>query len=488
LSKTVVGLFDDFTQAQRAVHELESSGIPHSDISLVASNTGGQHDHHGTGTTTDDAVDGAASGAGTGATTGAVVGGGIGLLAGLGLLAIPGFGPIVAAGWLVATLTGAGIGAAAGGLLGALVGAGVPHEEAHLYNEGVRRGGTLIAVKTADNMAHQAAEILGRYGAVDIDERADTYRQPYDSSASMPATTMPATASTGMPVQASTTPQYDTTPAMQTNITNTQTTAPAATARTLNENEVALPVVEEELQVGKREVQRGGVRVYTHVTETPVQEQVHLHEEHINVERRPVDRPITAADAAFREESVELRETAEVPVVNKQARVVEEVVVGKTATDRVETISDTVRRTDVEVEQLDTQHTRRNADFSSYETDFRSNYNRSYGNSGMTYDQYAPAYKYGYDLQNDPRYRGKDWNSVQSDVQRDWESRQPGTWEKFSNAIRYSWDKATGSTSDGIQTGGRNYDGSPDTRGVTEKIADTVTGDRIDDKTGKPTS
>jgi len=248
-------------------------------------------------------------------------------------------------------------------------------------------------------------------------------------------------------------------------------------------------VVEEELQVGKREVQRGGVRVYTHVTETPVEETVRLHEEHVNVERRPVDRPLTAADtAAFKEESIELRETAEEAIISKQARVVEEVVVGKTATDRTETVRDTVRRTDVEVEQLDTQHTRRNADFSSYETDFRGNYNRTYANTGMTYEQYAPAYQYGYNLQNDPRYRGKDWNTVQADVQRDWESRQPGTWDKFSNAIRYSWDKTIGSTGDGIQTGGRNYDGSPDTRGITEKVADTVTGDRIDDKTGKPIS
>jgi len=486
LSKTVVGLFDDFNQAQRAVQDLESSGIPRGDISLVANNTGGRYDEYANTSTTDTTVDSATHAAGAGATTGAVVGGGLGLLAGIGLLAIPGFGPIVAAGWLVSTLTGAGIGAAAGGLLGALVGAGVPHEEAHLYNEGVRRGGTLIAVKTSDDMASRAADILGRYGAVNIDERADAYSQPYDETTS--TTAMPMTSGTTMGSSARTTPDYDiASTRTQTDFINTQNTAPATTARNLNENEVALPVVEEELQVGKREVQRGGVRVYSHVTETPVEEAVQLHEEHINVERRPVDRPLTAADAtAFKEENFELRETAEEAVINKQARVVEEVIVGKTATDRTETVRDTVRRTDVEVEQLGTQHTPRNAAFSDYETDFRSNYNRTYANSGMTYDQFAPAYQYGYGLNNDARYRGRDWNSVQSDVQRDWESRQPGTWDKFSNAIRYAWDKTTGAERGGIKTGGQNIDGSPDTRGITEKVADTLTGDRIDDKTGKP--
>ena len=99
-------------------------------------------------------------------------------------------------------------------------------------------------------------------------------------------------------------------------------------------------------------MQRGGARVHTFVTETPVSEQVTLHEEHVTVDRRPVDRAVTGADTAFREGTIEVTETAEVPVVSKEARVVEEVVVGKTATDRVETVSDTVRRTDVEVEEI----------------------------------------------------------------------------------------------------------------------------------------
>ena len=115
----------------------------------------------------------------------------------------------------------------------------------------------------------------------------------------------------------------------------------------------AIPVVEEELAVGKRAVEGGGVRVRTEVEERPVEEKVRLREEHVRVERRPVDRPASEADIARARQAgtIEVREKSEQPVVQKQARVVEEVVVGKEATERTETVRDTVRRTDVEVEK-----------------------------------------------------------------------------------------------------------------------------------------
>jgi len=110
-----------------------------------------------------------------------VVGGVLGLLVGIGALAIPGIGPVIAAGPLVAALgtaaAGAGIGAAAGGLLGALVGAGIPEEEAHLYAEGVRRGGSLVTVSTDESMASTAYSVLRRHNAVDVDERGQMYRE-----------------------------------------------------------------------------------------------------------------------------------------------------------------------------------------------------------------------------------------------------------------------------------------------------------------------
>jgi uncharacterized protein (TIGR02271 family) len=125
--------------------------------------------------------------------------------------------------------------------------------------------------------------------------------------------------------------------------------SPAYTAVQIAEERKAFPVVQESLEVGKRSVQTGGVRVYSRVTETPVSESVNLREEHASIERRAVDRPATAAD--LQEGFVEVKETAEEPVVAKTARVVEEVVVAKEGSNRTETITDTIRGTQVEVER-----------------------------------------------------------------------------------------------------------------------------------------
>ena len=109
-----------------------------------------------------------------------------------------------------------------------------------------------------------------------------------------------------------------------------------------------IPVVEERLTVGKREVNRGRVRVRSYVVETPVQEQVSLRQEHVDIERRAVDRP--ASDADFAERTIEAREYVEAPVVHKDARVVEEVDLSKNVESHTETVRDTVRKTEVEIE------------------------------------------------------------------------------------------------------------------------------------------
>ncbi len=127
-----------------------------------------------TGTTGTDNE--AGTGAGTGATIGTVLGGGAGLLAGLGMLAIPGVGPVVAAGWLVATALGAGVGAGAGGLLGSLVGAGVNENDAHVYAEGVRRGGTLVTARVDESQRATVEDIMSRHSGVDANVRGKEYR------------------------------------------------------------------------------------------------------------------------------------------------------------------------------------------------------------------------------------------------------------------------------------------------------------------------
>jgi uncharacterized protein (TIGR02271 family) len=218
----------------------------------------------------------------------------------------------------------------------------------------------------------------------------------------------------------------------------------------LNEQRsTAIPVVQEELQVGKREVQRGGVRVFSRVVETPVNESVNLREEHVNVERRPVDQPISGSDAsAFKEQSIEMREKAEEAVVQKSARVVEEVVVGKEVSQRQENIQDTVRHTEVQVENLGSDRTSMRAsslgDNDSY---FRNDWQTNYSSLGGSYDDYAPAYQYGSQMRSDTRYQNRNWDDVESDLRSDWDTRYGGsgssTWEKMKAAVRRGWDKVT---------------------------------------------
>jgi len=324
-------------------------------------------------------------------------------------------------------LAGGAVGAAAGGLIGALTEVGVPEEQAGTYNEGVRRGGTLVAVRASDDRAQAAVSILNRHNPVDIDTRAAEWRSGATTGAAATSTTA---ATAGTTAAAAAAP------------TGTAATTRSTTATTNLQGETALPVVEEELQVGKREVQKGGIRVYSHVEERPVEEQVRLREEHVRIERRPVDRPAGDADfSTFKEGTIEVTERAEVPVVQKEARVVEEVVVGKEATERTETVRDTVRRTDVEVERIGAASSgAASSEFDVYETDFRQNFETRFKGGEYTYDQARPAYRYGYELAGSGK--SGDWNAVESDARSRWEERNPGTWDKVKDAARYAYDRA----------------------------------------------
>lgn len=198
MSRTITRLFDTHTQAMTAVQALEAQGVHHDRISIIANNADKWHDGDAskgffdgagdraerlagsTGDLNRDGENDVAEGAGKGATTGGLLGTGAGLLAGLGMLAIPGLGPVVAAGWLASAAVGAVVGAvaggAAGGLLGALKEAGHTDEEANVYAEGVRRGGTLVSVKAEDGEADRIEALLSGSRGVDARTRGDAYR------------------------------------------------------------------------------------------------------------------------------------------------------------------------------------------------------------------------------------------------------------------------------------------------------------------------
>ncbi len=276
-------------------------------------------------------------------------------------------------------------------------GRGFADEESQYYTEGLTRGETLVVVTTADGNAERVRQLMERRGAQDVQAHAAG-----EARGAQP---------------------------------------PSATREGATGAEEVLPVVDEQVRVGKRTVQRGGVRVYTHVTERPVEEHLRLREERIRVERRPVDRPLTGTPAgAFEEQSIEMTESAEEPVVQKQARVVEEVVVGKDVSEREETIRDTTRHTEVEVERAGAGAA---SGFAALEPEFRQHCTRTSSATGLTYEQCAPAYRYGYELAGDARHGGE-WASVEGEARRQWEQRNPGTWSQSRDAIRYAWDRTRG--------------------------------------------
>jgi uncharacterized protein (TIGR02271 family) len=308
--------------------------------------------------------------------------------------------------------------------------------------EGAVSGGKCVVTVSADSLpeVERAADIVERFGPIDIDEHSDNVGKMASSGAMLQGSQSGMQSYSTSAQSASTQQQGSLTGASLQRDTAMETGRTGSTQ--------SIPVVEEQLRVGKREVQRGGVRIYSHVVETPVNETVGLREEHVDVQRRAVDQPISPADAtAFKEQTIEMRETAEEAVVEKSARIVEEVTVGKQVNERQEQIHDTVRHTEVDVQRLDGTTAR--SDLRDDDSYFRNHFTSTYGASGASYDDYAPAYSYGSQMASSGRYTGRQWDEVESDLRTDWESRYsggPSTWEKMKAAVRHGWDRMTGDT------------------------------------------
>ena len=220
-----------------------------------------------------------------------------------------------------------------GGFFRRLFGMDESDSDVSMYSEAYRRGNCILSVHTdeADEL-QQAEAVLARCGAIDIDERAAQWRSEGWNAGAAGSVDALDSGTAGSRVDIVTAD---------------------ARATTDTAGQQTIPVVEEQMQIGKRAVRRGGIRVYTRVLERPVEESVALREEHATIERRPVNRSATDADlAGMREGTIEVTETAEEPVVAKEARVVEEIAVGKEATQRTETVRGTVRKTDVQVEKV----------------------------------------------------------------------------------------------------------------------------------------
>jgi uncharacterized protein (TIGR02271 family) len=279
MANAVVGVYDDFTQAQAALNELIDSGFPADQARIDPSGETSQSSY--------------------------------------------------SAGEQKET----GISGSIAGFFRSLVGSREHEQERHadVYSEAVRRGSYVVSVRVqSDEESVRATEIMHRYDPVDIDERAAHWQSQGWSGYDMEA------------------PAYSREEIQQERLRY------ASGRSSGREDETTIPVIQEELKVGKREVERSRVRIIQHIVETPVEEEVLLREEHVSVERRPVDQPATQAEvAAMQDSSFEVRETAEEAVVSKTARVVEEVVVGKDTTQRTKKVSDKVRHTEVDVEKAE---------------------------------------------------------------------------------------------------------------------------------------
>jgi uncharacterized protein (TIGR02271 family) len=243
---------------------------------------------------------------------------------------------------------------------------GVPPEEIPHYSSAADSGNPIFILRTTDEAVQRAVAILERYGVKDLDQRRGSATAGFSGNET----------------------------------TRFSKTDEGSTTK-------AIPVVEEELKVGKREVTAGGVRIYTRVSEQPVEQDVSLRKEHVEVERRPVNRPATEQDfRAAKEGTVEVTAISEEPVIAKEARVVEEVVVSKDVSQERQTIRDTVRKSEVDV------------------------------------DDYAVDY--GRTLAADPRFRGQDWAMIEPQAQREWSTHHKGAWEEFKERVRHAWEKMTG--------------------------------------------
>jgi hypothetical protein len=408
MTKTIVALYDDLHDARRAVEKLVDIGITRDQINLMANDADKRH-IESLDRDYDDHVD-AGEGAAAGAMTGAVVGGIGGLLLGLGALVIPGVGPIIAAGPIAAALAGAGIGAVAGGLVGALVGWGIPEEEAHLYAEGVRRGGTLVLARVPDTAVDNATDVLEDFDPVDIDTRATSWRGEGWNRF-----------------------EHESEPYTINKIENERSIYGSTSTTDQSTRVSTYPYPGEPITA------QDGFSAY----QTDFRN--HYSKYYTNT-----DNDYTYYEPAYRFGYVAAHDTR---YENRNWTDLEPALrrrweIEHKAEGAWENFKDSVHYAwDKITGQTHAGDTYRNG-FSTYDSDFRTHYDRYYTNTGKDYTYYEPGYRYGYAVANDPKYRGRDWNEVEPELRNRWEidDKIEGAWENFKDSVHYAWDKVTGQT------------------------------------------
>lgn len=300
----------------------------------------------------------------------------------------------------------------------------VPADEQGFYKEAVRRGSTLVAARVDEGDVQRVSDLMGRYDAVAFEDRYADYQ---------------ARGFTG----------YDAQSARYTDDeVRTERERYARGEVAPGAEEIRAKIVEERLRIGKREVEGGGARLNTYVTTEQVDETVTLRDEKVNVERVDTgERRATEADLAeaFQDRTIEMRETSEEAVVQKDAVVTGEVVMTKETGSHEERVSEEVRRTNVDVERIEGSGATGAVHFD--DADFRTHHQQTYGSTGRGYDAYAPSYRYGYDAAS--RYSG-DYATHEADLRRDYEGRYADSaWEDTKDAVKTGFQKARNAVTGG---------------------------------------
>ena len=306
-------------------------------------------------------------------------------------------------------------------LAGLLQRIGFSRELAGHYAMGVERGQTLESITVDDADVDRVAALMKKNaaGSPGADE-AKIERETFEENGGLKKETGGAAASAGIAASVRAVGR-----AVASKIAPERIAERRGEDHVFAEEQRTIPVYREELSVGKREVERGAVRVTTHVIERPYAEQVLLREEHVDVERRPAGRLVRQEESEFKDSEIEMREFGEEAVGAKQTRLVEEVVIRRHVADRTATVGDTLRSTEVDVRSFDASRYRRHFE------------ERRLG--GAKFEEHARAYRLGEELRR-PGSSAR-WEDVEPDARARWEAERAGTWDEFKDSIRYAWSQ-----------------------------------------------
>jgi hypothetical protein len=401
--KTVVSLYDNIEDARDVVEDLVDAGLNRDDISLVARDVEGQYGTYleeGYAETEGEEVGEAAAG---GAVGGAVVGGLTGVLVGLGAFAIPGIGPVIAAGPLAAGLTGAAVGAVTGGILSALVEWGIPEEEAGYYAESVRRGSTLVAARVMEERVDDVVDIMEEYDPVDIERRVAYWRSEEDWSG------------------------YS---------TDADPYGPDEIAAYRERRQSW----EQDWSGDEMETDRYRTSMYDMTAPD--------YRSHYNSQFATSGYSYNQFLPAYRyghNMGMDPRYTGRTwdQVEMDARRGWEDYNEGtwEDFKDAVrhgwEQVKDTVSgEDDARFGTMDDN------EYERYRPSYQQHYDEYYADSNYSYDSYDSAYRYGYGLATYPRYRNSSWEDIEMDARRRWDEDYEGSWEEFKDAVRHGWEEA----------------------------------------------